>query len=194
MNQKRKEYFFYVNTDEYKIIKNGLDWSIILIIYCCIFHFCIDYNIDFILNIIVAITIGYIISYFYFYLITLKIRIYQEKRAIEILSVFCFIFKENEIDIIHYTERIKRITEKNTYFDNWDIIVMNMNVIRYCCDIFLNKNVKTNSDIRELNEILTQKIDFIINAFEDKIDMISAMDKIKNIRTDGTKRRVILKC
>ena len=70
MIQKSKEYFFYSNTDKYKTITNGLNWSIILVIYCCIFHFCIEYDFDFILNIILAIAVGYIISYFYFSIIT----------------------------------------------------------------------------------------------------------------------------
>ena len=83
MIQKSKEYFFYSNTDKYKTITNGLNWSIILVIHCCIFHFCIEYDFDFILNIILAIAVGYIIYYFYFSIIT-----YAEIKRNEDLSIY----------------------------------------------------------------------------------------------------------
>ena len=190
-NINEKIYFFYKNTDEYCTIMMWLLVSISVIISMSLLKIVdlVSQRFDMLVNVLVALATGYIISYFYFYLITLKNRIFQEKRAIELLSVFYYIFKESEIDIVYYTKRIKRIVEKNAYFENWDIIVMNMNIIREHCDVFLSKVNKSSNDVKILNETLTQRMDFIVNRFEDKSDILFAMDRIKNIRTGGTKTK-----
>lgn len=190
-NSNEKIYFFYKNTDEYCTIMMWLLVSISVIISMSLLKIVdlVSQRFDMLVNVLVALATGYIISYFYFYLITLKNRIFQEKRAIELLSVFYYIFKESEIDIVYYTKRIKRIVEKNTYFENWDIIVMNMNIIREHCDVFLSKGNKNSNDVKILNETLTQRMDFIVNRFEDKSDILFAMDRIKNIRMGGTKTK-----
>lgn len=190
-NSNEKIYFFYKNTDEYCTIMMWLLVSISVIISMSLLKIVdlVSQRFDMLVNVLVALATGYIISYFYFYLITLKNRIFQEKRAIELLSVFYYIFKESEIDIVYYTKRIKRIVEKNAYFENWDIIVMNMNIIREHCDVFLSKGNKSSNDVKILNETLTQRMDFIVNRFEDKSDILFAMDRIKNIRTGGTKTK-----
>ena len=188
MIQKSKEYFFYSNTDKYKTITNGLNWSIILVIYCCIFHFCIEYDFDFILNIILAIAVGYIISYFYFSIIT-----YAEiKRNVDLSiyiigDVIAVFFKyASYTDIYSSDELNKKYTTLYTHllfiqekFSNtYNIDIKFKSIINIIKASIEDSNQNNDLYIRT-NQYIIKLLSQMIFSFEDWQDILEEIKKDK---------------
>ena len=188
MIQKSKEYFFYSNTDKYKTITNGLNWSIILVIYCCIFHFCIEYDFDFILNIILAIAVGYIISYFYFSIIT-----YAEIKRNEDLSIYIvgdviavFFKYASYTDIYSSDELNKKYTTLYTHllfiqekFSNtYNIDIKFKSIINIIKASIEDSNQNNDLYIRT-NQYIIKLLSQMIFSFEDWQDILEEIKKDK---------------
>lgn len=188
MIQKSKEYFFYSNTDKYKTITNGLNWSIILVIYCCIFHFCIEYDFDFILNIILAIAVGYIISYFYFSIIT-----YAEIKRNEDLSIYIigdviavFFKYASYTDIYSSDELNKKYTTLYTHllfiqekFSNtYNIDIRFKSIINIIKASIEDSNQNNDLYIRT-NQYIIKLLSQMIFSFEDWQDILEEIKKDK---------------
>lgn len=145
MDQKPKEYFFYINTNECKIIKNGLDWSIATVIYIGIIHFYIDS--EFIINSIMAVAIGYIISYFYFYKITYleysrkQIQCLMNLRYIS-LAIFAYRY---------FFKQTKNITDIKNFIK---CMLYQLNENKYVFNDYLNISVFVNSMIHTLQTLI----------------------------------------
>ena len=188
MIQKSKECFFYSNTDKYKTITNGLNWSIILVIYCCIFHFCIEYDFDFILNIILAIAVGYIISYFYFSIIT-----YAEIKRNEDLSIYIigdviavFFKYASYTDIYSSDELNKKYTTLYTHllfiqekFSNtYNIDIKFKSIINIIKASIEDSNQNNDLYIRT-NQYIIKLLSQMIFSFEDWQDILEEIKKDK---------------
>lgn len=188
MIQKSKEYFFYSNTDKYKTITNGLNWSIILVIHCCIFHFCIEYDFDFILNIILAIAVGYIIYYFYFSIIT-----YAEIKRNEDLSIYIigdviavFFKYASYTDIYSSDELNKKYTTLYTHllfiqekFSNtYNIDIKFKSIINIIKASIEDSNQNNDLYIRT-NQYIIKLLSQMIFSFEDWQDILEEIKKDK---------------
>lgn len=188
MIQKSKEYFFYSNTDKYKTITNGLNWSIILVIYCCIFHFCIEYDFDFILNIILAIAVGYIISYFYFSIITYAEIKRNEDSSIYIIGdVIAVFFKYvSYTDIYSSDELNKKYTTLYTHllfiqekFSNtYNIDIKFKSIINIIKTSIEDSNQNNDLYIRT-NQYIIKLLSQMIFSFEDWQDILEEIKKDK---------------
>lgn len=188
MIQKSKEYFFYSNTDKYKTITNGLNWSIILVIYCCIFHFCIEYDFEFILNIILAIAVGYIISYFYFSIITYAEIKRNEDSSIYIIgdAIAIFFKYASYTDIYNSDELNKKYTTLYTHllfiqekFSNTYNIDIKFKSIINIIKISIEDSNQNNDLYIRTNQYIIKLLSQMIFSFEDWQDILEEIKKDK---------------